>query len=91
MHETRSKALVSLPPGPLQQRYPVLPRDLLDQVFAVLTFAHLVDQRLNAGDVADDVGEFGAIEIGTEADMVFAEPFDEVIEVAHDWIPAAIG
>ena len=55
--------------------------NLFDQRLAILAFAHFIDQRGNAGDVADLVGDAGAVEIGAEADMIFAQLFDQMVEM----------
>ncbi len=78
-----SRAVRSSPRSP-QHPQPVAIAQLLDQRLAEAALAHDLDQDLQSGGVADFARNLGAVEIGTEADAVFAEMFDEVRGVVDD-------
>ena len=52
--------------------------------------AQRLDQRRQPGHVADRVGQDAAVEIRAEADMVLAQPADQVVEVPQHRLPAHV-
>ena len=69
---------------------PVAMRQLREQIPAIAMPSERRDQRRQAGDVADGVGDDAAVEIGSEADVIFAEDPDQMVEMAQDRLQPAI-
>ena len=53
----------------------------LDQRLAVLARTHNLDESLKSGGIPDACGDPGAVEMGCKADTVFADIFEDVLDV----------
>ena len=73
--------LMRRPPCPTQHPEPISKTNLLDHRLTETPRAHGLDEILQPGGISDPRGDLGTVEIGSDADTVIANVFDEVLKV----------